>query len=224
MKFRPRNPNDALPNRHTLIWGMSGCGKSQLLVNGGLVPAGKNVRCIMWDDVGRLPGDYYRTRRSFLAALEKALRAGGGFRIGYGGVQSPREFEWFCGVVWALLDGRKLTYIACEELAAVSASTGEALPMAALLLNQSRKYGGIFIGTTQRPQAVCKTFFDGCDIQYIGRQKTPGMCRKAAEVTGVDAARFKALPDLTFIKDGGGDIGNLVTVKFRVSKAVRWHD
>lgn len=225
MRFRPKNPNDSLPNRHTFIWGTSGCGKSQLLVNGGLVPMLKGTRAIIWDDVGRLPGHYYRSRASFLRALMAASAGGGGFRIGYGGLQSPSEFEWFCEVVWSQLDGHRETFVACEELAAVSATTGEALPAAALLLNQGRKYGARFIGTTQRPQAVSKTFFDGCDIQYVGRQKTPAMRRKAAEVAGVTPDQIAALQNLQFYKDGDGASGQLVQVRYRApGGGIHWHD
>lgn len=225
MKHKPINPVDGHPNRHTLIIGCSGSGKSQFLVGGKLVPEGQGVRLIMWDDVGRLKGNYYRTRAGFLKALRAALVKGGGFRIGYGGPQTPEEFEWWCSVCWAILDGKKTTYMVAEELAAVSPNAGRAPPMAGMLLNQSRKYGGIFIGTTQRPEEVSKTYFTQAGIKVIGQQNSPAMVRKAATWAGVTEQQIRDLQPLSFYRnEGGASGGQLVKVRYKKPSNQPWHD
>lgn len=222
MRFQPKNPNTAHPNRHELYLACTGGGKSQMLRhNLSKLPASERI--ILWDQAGDHTGLHYQSQKTFLTALKAGLKRGGGFRIAYAGPRTVESWEWFCEVVWACLDGNKITHLVAEELSAVCPSAGRATPNAEVLLNEGRKYGLIFHGTSQKPQAVAKTYFDQCDHKYIGRQKTRRMCIKMAEEIGVEPDAIGTLEPLQFwYDDGSADPCELVKIRFRKVSGVHW--
>lgn len=221
MRFQPVNPNSALPNCHELYVATSGGGKSVMLRH-NLAKLPKNSRVILWDQADDHAGLHCATKQSFVRALKAGYKSSRGFRIAFNGPATIENFEWFCEVVWSKLDGNHLTHMVVEELSQVSPSINRASPNAEVLLNQMRKYGGIFHGTTQKPQATAKTYYDLCEIKYIGQQKTEAMCRKMASEIGGKPEAIKALQPLNFYFDDGkaGD-PELIKVKFKGPTGVK---
>ena len=199
-----RNPNPSLPNRNHLYLAKSGHGKSQALKqNPYLVKRG--ARVALWDPNNDHQCHGYDRIGDWVAAVKRAhlasLRTGCGFRIGYQGVDSHEAYAIWCKTVTAILDGNLDTVLLAEELSTVSKGTAKAPLPAAKLLNQCRKYGGIFLGTSPKPQEINKTYFDNCDHLVVGGQKTAAQRRKMAEEIGVTPEEIKGLAPLEFFYD-----------------------
>lgn len=167
-----RNPQPNREPKHTAIIGDTGSGKSQVIKN--IVP-GRGTRKIYWD-INEDHGCKLAFNRmgDFLRALghcnAKSIRDGGaGFSIAYTGDSSKKHLELFCKAVCQVLDGRYETYIICEELADATTNPGMAPPFLKRLLTQSRKFGGVFIAVTQRPQEIPKTVITQCKRIYVGQ-------------------------------------------------------
>jgi hypothetical protein len=226
--WTPPNPDGSWPNDHTLYAAVSGGGKSQALLQNPKIPK-KGARVILWDHAPDHPGDHFRTKKGFLLAvrrgIERNLKTGAGFRVAFSGPRTVENYEWWCEVVWRSLDGRYRTYALAEELSAVSVSTAKATPMAAVLLNEMRKYGGVFHGTTQRPQEIPKTYFEQCENKYVGQQKTLKQLKRMAEEIGVTVEQLKALEKLQFFQDdGSAKAPELITLGFKKPTGIRWAD
>ena len=221
MRIQPRNPNTSHPNRNTLYLAASGGGKSQMLAQNPDLP-GQGARVILWDQSGDHAGLHCETKAGFIRALKAGLKAGA-FRVAFAGPATIENYEWWCEVCWSVLDGNHLTYMIAEELSAVCPSAGKATPNAAILLNQCRKYGGIFHGTSQKPQEVSKTYFDQCAYKFVGQQKGRAMRRKMAEEIGVTEDQITALEQLQFYKDDGSPREpELIKLKYKPVTGVRW--
>ncbi|MAS26273.1 MAG: hypothetical protein CMI08_07505 [Oceanospirillaceae bacterium] len=193
-----KNPNPKLPNEHTLYVGKSGTGKSQALKQNSAAP-GRGVRCLLWDeshdhDKGTT---YYDDKNKFINAVKRGVNSGRGFRIGWDGDSSPESFEWWAAVVWAVLDGKKPTYVVIEELAQAVETVGRAAPNLRKLFNQGRKYGARIHAVTQRPQEIPKTVYDQCGRFWIGGQKGPNI-KKFAELLDVPLDEVRQLMPLQF--------------------------
>lgn len=221
MKVKPVHPNTKWPNNHTLYLSASGGGKSQMLNQNPEIPK-KGARVILWDPSGDHPGLHFSSLSKFVQALGKAIKRGGGFRIAFGGNRTVENYERFCEIVWAVLDGRKKTYLICEELSAVCETTNKASANAAVLLNEGRKYGLEFHGTSQKPQEIAKTYYDQCERRYVGRQKNANIRKMALDI-GVEPDQVRQLQNLQFFYDNGtADDPALVTIKYREIKGVKW--
>ena len=221
MRFQPRNANTAHRNEHTLYLAASGGGKSQALAQNKAIPS-KGARVILWDASGDHPGLHFEGRAKFIKALQKGISGGRGFRVAYAG-STVEDFEWWCEVCWSVLDGDHRTYLIAEELSQVCPSPAKATPCAAVLLNQSRKYGGIFHGTSQKPQEVAKTFYDQCEQKFIGRQKGEAMCKKMGREIGLQPEQIAALKELQFYHDSPKhEKPQLLTLKYKKIQGVKW--
>lgn len=228
MRFQPVNPDTSKPNRHTLYLATSGGGKSQALAQNPAVPR-YGARVIGWDQAGDHAGLHFTSKKSFLSALRAGLNEhanrGRGFRVFYAGPADPDEFEWWCEVVWSVLDGRHDTFLLVEELSAVCRGAGKAPPNAAVLLNQGRKYGAVFHATSQKPQEVAKTYYDNCQHRFIGQQLGTDMRRKMARELGIREEEIAALEPLTFLQhDGSAKPPEVVRLSFKKPAGVIWHD
>lgn len=235
MRFKPVNPNPAWPSAHALFLACTGGGKSQAVAQGAgtvfgggapkVQPIPKGERVIIWDQAGDHAGLHYESRAGFLRALAAGIRGRRGFRVAYAGPQTVAEWEWFCEVVWSVLDGDYLTYLLSEELSAVCPSAGKATDNAAMLLNQGRKFGLRFRGVSQKPQEVAKTYFDQCTIKWIGQQKGLAMQKKMAQEIGVSPEQIARLEPLQFyVDDGRVGEPRLITLKYRKPTGVIWKD
>jgi|GEM_PF-1981658 len=178
-------------NQHTLIMMRSGGGKSLYLRQSGLIPS-RGVRAVFWDIDKDHDCHHYSNRSDFLKALIRAHKSGRGFRIGWGGDNERKTYEWFLQCVWEILDGTKLTYIAVEEAADVSEGAGSARGIERTMLNRSRKYGGRFIAVTQRPQEISKTVFSASVRHIVGVQSRKDL-KYVSDNTGVAQSAVLAL-------------------------------
>ncbi len=201
------NENTQWKNENTLILAASGGGKSQMLNQLPGMPR-RGARVLLWDPDGDHRAHHYRTRKEFLAAVRSALHyvkdapKTRGFRIAYRPTDDKEpvsEFEWFCSVVWTLLDGNYRTFIICEELADPSPGPGAAPPNWAKLMRRCRKYGGRFIGVSQRSQEIPKTCYSQCDIKYIGKHNPGRQAKQVADACGISMYQVPG-KDLHFLK------------------------
>lgn len=201
-----RNPDTSLQNENTLYIAMSGGGKSQALLQNPAIPK-SGARVVMWDTNNDHRGRHYSKIGDFVRALDRAnrenWRTGAGFRIGYDGPDTLEAYDIFCHAVMAILDGRKKTFVIVEELSAVCTHAGKARPAPAKMLNQCRKYGGVFHGTTQKPTEISKTYYSQCPVKFIGQQETAADIKKVCADCGLQPADVAALQQLQFIKKHG---------------------
>lgn len=224
MRYQPKNPNTARPNKHTLYLAASGGGKSQALMQNPALPKA-GARIILWDQSGDHAGLHFQKKANFLRALDAGLRSGRGFRVAYAGPADPDTFDWFMEICWACLDGEKETYVIAEELSAVCKGSGKALPAAAVFMNQSRKYGGIFHGTSQKPQEVAKTFYDQCAFKFIGQQNGLAMQRKMSAEIGLQPEDIASLNKLEFFRhDGSANAPERIQLPYKKPSGVIWKD
>ena len=228
MRFRPAgHPDNRWPNDHTLYLAATGSGKSQALLQNPSIPR-TGARVILWDHKPDHPGLHIRGRVQFVKALRAGIvrhqKTGAGFRIAFAGERSVETFEWWCEVVWSVLDARHRTFAIAEELAAVS-TPAKATPNAGILIREGRGYGLSFHGTSQRPQEIAKTFYENCDIRYYGRTRNQQLRRAWAAEMDVDPDRLKNLDKLEFLRDDGtAGPPELVKLRYRAPAGIRWMD
>ncbi|AMO56622.1 type IV secretory system conjugative DNA transfer family protein [Endozoicomonas montiporae] len=228
MKLKPVNPNTQHPNRHTLYIGGSGTGKSQALSQNPEIPS-RGARVILWDVNADHAGIHTDDKKTFITLLKAGIKTGRGFRVAYAG-SSISDFEWWCSVVWAVLDGDYITYAIAEELSQVCKSAGKATPNAAILLNQGRKFGLRFHGVTQKPQEISKTFYDQCERKFIGcfKGKNAEMMAKyiGKDVTADDIAALQPdeekLSDFIFDDGRAASKPEIRKLKYKPVKGIKW--
>lgn len=189
------NPNTELSNRHCLTVACSGSGKSQLVNQ--LIPSARvNQRLVFWDPDADYKADSHDTRAGFARALANAVKTNAKkFRIAYTGCKGVADFEWFCAVVWAALDGNKLLHVVIEELADVSPHAGEATENWGVLIRRGRKYGLILYPVTQRGAGISKTCYTQCNTKFVGQQSGSDIKKMAvhADVSENDIASLEPL-------------------------------
>ncbi|WP_419536189.1 hypothetical protein [Endozoicomonas sp.] len=221
MNLKPINPNTQHKNEHTLYLGGSGAGKSQAVISNPAIP--KKGRIILWDASGDHAGIHTEDKREFLKLLKAGIKRGS-FRVAFAG-STVEDYEWFCGVIWAVLDGNHKTHVIAEELSQVCKHAGKASNNAAVLLNQGRKYGLVFHGVSQKPQEISKTYFDQCERKYIGvfRGKNANLMADYL-ASDLAAADISALQPLQFYYDDGQATSQPVLKKLRYKqpKGVKW--
>lgn len=201
----PPNPRANLESQHHTLIGKTGSGKTQFLRQRSGIPE-KGARVVLFDPSrDHAKGTHYFNQRAdFARALSQADASGKGFRIAYDGDRSPEVYEWWCKCCIAILDGRKMTYMLTEELAAVSKNANKALPHHQWLMNESRKYGGVYIATTQFPTMVSKAVYYNSRYVTIG-MLAPDLVPRYARNFGIPAAELAALKPLEFIQWSGAE-------------------
>lgn len=201
MNYKPVNPDTSRSNKNTLYLGGSGCGKSQAVKHNKELLHAK--RLILWDVNCDHAGIHTESRIKFLELLLNAIPKKAPFSIGFCG-NDIDDFEFFCSVVWSVLDGNCETYVIAEELSHVCKSSGKASVNAARLLNQGRKYGLVFHGVSQKPQEISKTFYDQCERKYVGRFSGDNARKMARYLFGdVSERDVESLKNLEFLYDSG---------------------
>lgn len=165
-----RFPDNAHSNRHTLVLGTSGSGKTRWLTKSRDIAECKRV--LLWDPEHDHWALHCHTRAEFVRAVKAALVSGKKFRIAYEPQNvTPEEFDWWCGVVWAVLDGRAETVVIVEEIADV-VKAGSAPTNWGFLTRKGRKYGARLYPVSQRPQQVDKTTVGMCPYKFAGALET----------------------------------------------------
>ena len=82
---------------------------------------------------------------------------------------SHKAFELFCRALWEkVLNGEHRVLIVVEEAAGIQSGIGKAGEYWGLLINQSRKFGGIILATSQRSQEIDKTILTQVKNLYVG--------------------------------------------------------
>ncbi len=195
-------PDTSLPNRHRLVLGASGAGKSQLIRE--LVPA-RGVRLLGWDTDDDHDGHHFDTRAGYARAVARGIASGKPFRLLWNGDNSIKTFEWWCDLVFIALDGRYPTEILIEELADVSVSAGRASPNFGQLVRRARKYNGRLTMASQRGTEISKTVYTQVSEIWIGRQETTDVPRMA-RLAAVTEARLEAVAPLHYIRKRGPEI------------------
>lgn len=201
----PIRENPSLPNRHTGYIAKSGGGKSQVLKQNQDVPR-SGVRMLTWDpnnDHGKHCRSYGAQQLDqFYSATIAGMKSGKGFRLALRGEQNQDYFEkYFCKLALACLDGQIPLYILIEEVAKVQRSSSQLSHNFSLLLDQSRKYGGIIHWTTQFPSQIPTDLMRGTEKYYIGNPgkfSTPEMEKRLALTAECKPADLKALKPLQF--------------------------
>lgn len=191
------NPNTRHSNRNTCYIAMSGFGKSQALKQS--IPT-RGARVVLWDPDNDHKANHYQDKRQFIAALIAAVKSGRGFRIAWDGQVDVETFEWWCSVVWSVLDGNKELIVVIEELADVSESAAKASFWWGQLNRKIRKYGGVLHWTTQRSQEVSKTAYSQCAVKFIGYPNDGANLKALATMVAVSEDSLKALKPLQFYR------------------------
>jgi hypothetical protein len=214
------NPKTQRSNHNACFVAISGGGKSQALKS--VLPS-RAVRCLLWDidnDHAAYNTHYYADRKKYVRAVKSAIKSGAGFRIAWDGSNTVSDFEWWCSVVYAALDGNYVTYIVVEELADVSPSAGKATQYWGEVNRKCRKFGGRLLWTTQRSQEVSKTAYGQCETYYVGSQKRGSKIRHLADLVGVSEEAISALEPMQFYRSYRNDL-ELVTIKYVKSGEVK---
>lgn len=207
-------PDTSRANKNTLYLACSGGGKSQALFQNKEVPY-RGARVLLWDIDHDHRCHRYETLAEFKRAVIAGVKSGRGFRIGYSGADTVENFERFCAIVWAALDGRRVTYIVIEELADVSPSAAKATPEFGRLLRKGRKFGAQLHITSQRGTEIAKTCYTQCKIKFVGQQEGEDVPRMA-KVAGVSPEQIQALGELHFYKkEAGPEPGRLIKLKYK---------
>lgn len=196
------NPDTSLKNRHRLVLGASGAGKSQLIRE--LVPA-KGIRLLGWDTDEDHEGHHFDHWPTYAREVAKAVKSGRPFRLLWAGDNGLKTFEKWCALVFVALDGRTATEILIEELADVSKSSGTASPNFGQLIRRARKYNGGLTMASQRGTEISKTVYTQANEFWIGRQETTDLPRMA-KLAAVSEARMGAIKPLEYIRKVGPDI------------------
>jgi|TARA_B110000503_G_C7089937_1_gene388943 hypothetical protein len=189
------NPNTKHENRHAIYIGCSGSGKTQALKQNTYLK--KSKRVLLWDIDQDHQAVRFESRAAYARAVASALKSGKGFRVAYSGADAVANFEWFCRLAWAALDGAKETVVVVEELADVSPSVAKATPEFGRILRKSRKFGGILLMTSQRGQEIPKTAYNQVSVTYVGQQKG-GDIAKVAKDMGLSLDAVAGLQKLNF--------------------------
>jgi hypothetical protein len=201
------NVNNRHPCRYALFLGMPGCGKSTLVRNElKSFQAKRKGLVLIWDTNREHQAKYASTRLEWLALLQESCELRLTSKpVGYAPeVPTADEWQWFCRTVWVVLDGRNETLVIAEEMAAVSRGVGKEQDAAGRLINQGRKYGLIFWGTSQRPQEIAKTYYDNAAVLHVGQQRSKAMQRKMADELGASPDEVADLMPHEFLKSSPG--------------------
>lgn len=193
-----RNPNNQHANRHTLILGTSGSGKTRWLTKNREIAECKRV--VLWDPEADHWALHCKTRAEFVRALRAALVSGKKFRIAYEPQNvTADEFNWWCGVVWSVLDGGAETVAIVEEIADV-VKAGSAPANWGFLTRKGRKYALRIFVVSQRPQQVDKTTVGQCPYKFAGALETD-LDRKA--VGGILSLSVEQLRNAATLNEPG---------------------
>ena len=193
----PSHPDPSLHNRHHLYLGDSGSGKSQAVKQNKGIP-NSGARVLLWDPGLDHAGTRFTVCSEFAEAVIQSIRSGKGFRVAFTPKRRTVELhEWFCEFVLSVLDGRHSTYVIDEEISRSVNTVSKAPEWFAELMNEGRKYGLRYHGTTQFPQEIPKTIYRNCRVIWAGLQDLQAVTYVATSV-GVTPEQISGLKPLEF--------------------------
>lgn len=206
------NEDTSLSNRHTCVSAASGGGKSQAMYD--IIPA-KGIRAVFWDVDKDHDCLRFTDKKQFLLALSKAHKSGKPFRVGWSGDDDQDTFLWWCNAVWAVLDGRKDTYVVVEEAADLELGAGKAPLEFGRIIRRGRKYGAILVTCTQRCQEIPKQLLTQSSVVYIGMQAKHD-ANYLAKMFPIDPDTLPRVEPLHFYRIEKGEVSQVkVTYKHR---------
>lgn len=206
------NEDTSLTNRHTCVSAASGGGKSQAMYD--IIPA-KGIRAVFWDVDKDHDCLRFTDKKQFLLALSKAHKSGKPFRVGWSGDDDQDTFLWWCNAVWAVLDGRKDTYVVVEEAADLELGAGKAPLEFGRIIRRGRKYGAILVTCTQRCQEIPKQLLTQSSVVYIGVQAKHD-ANYLARMFPIDPDALPKVEPLHFYRIEKGEVSQVkVTYKHR---------
>lgn len=180
--------NTQLPNRHVVVVGSSGGGKSTLIK----ARTRQESRLVVWDP--HFEYDAHRLRS--LAELSKAIRAAGSkrFRLAYTPRDpEPQTFEQFAKLITLTMSADRPMAVVVDEVADVT-HAGKAGKYSGQLYRGGRKFGLTIYTGSQRPQEVSKTIYSQSATRLACFTEDP-KDRKAVESgTTIPAAEIAELP------------------------------
>lgn len=185
--------NEALTVNHCLFVGTTGSGKTYQIKRHRALRIAKRV--LIWDPDGtyKLKG----MKRAKSADEIKQFLQGKPYSFNFtisleADTISEAEFEKFCAIALTVAHAKYPLAIIIEELADV-ARIGKASPNWGQLSRKVRKYGGIIIAASQKPQEIDKTFIDQCAVFGVGLLKTKTTRKYAAEMLDITEDELKTL-------------------------------
>lgn len=140
----------------------------------------------LWDPNKDHPAHRFDCLEQYGIELAMAHRSGKSFRIAYTGEASPDAFEVWAELFWRVLDGRVETFGVIEEYSDCCRGAG-ALSQKRDFYHrrawtQSRKYGGILLPTTQKPQLITKDSIENAGIFWASHMGLLAADRIAKEM------------------------------------------
>lgn len=195
----PINPNNALKGLHTSYIATTGGGKSQAVLQMGLIPRASQV--LLFD-----PAEDYDLRAFMIAAM-KARRKRASFRIALTIEATKSNLMAFCAFAWTLGDGGRLLHVVLEEMAVCELGSGKAEGALNKLCVLGRKFGFILHSVYQRPQQVPKTVLSQSNRVWCGKQKTSLDAKYISNEIDLTVEQIKTLKPLEyFYSDEMGNI------------------
>lgn len=198
----PGKQDVSLPNRHHVVVGASGSGKSSWLRS--LPELAKARRFIAWDPDQDHKCHHCTSRAEFARTLKGAVASGKPFRVGLCIDPTPANFEFFCRCVWAIASADALVHCVVEELADVTTS-GKASATWGQMIRRGRKYGLVLYAVTQRPAEIDKTTYSQCVNRWCGRLDNEIDAKRMAQLLNVPPQRVSELEPLQFLYRGPMD-------------------
>lgn len=199
----------SLPNRHIVLIGASGSGKSSYLRK--LQEIRNAPRLLAWDPDADHKLVHYRNVPELHKACAKA--GFGKIRAGLEMRPSMADFGQLCGIAFAMSHAKAPLVLLVEELAGVT-TPAKAAPEWHECATRGRKYGLIIAATSQRPQEIDKTILGQADTIWCGRLKTEKDARYMAGIMGVDPQSLIDLKPLEYFIKRGCEPAEKGRVKF----------
>lgn len=183
----PRNRNNTLSNKHYLICGQSGGGKSTFIQQNAVLQKAK--RLLIWDPYHDHACTHrFTTVAAFKRHLSGALRAKKGFRAALSINADPKimckKLTEFYDIAWLIADGKNLTYLIVEEIADGYTSIGKAQGRGGQVFRAGRSFGLVIYALTQSTAEIPKTIVKQCGTKVVFYHDMESDLKRAAELVG----------------------------------------
>lgn len=187
----PGRADTSLKNRHHLVIGTSGSGKTSWVRQ----QIGRAARVIAWDP----DEDYSLPRVRSLARLAHTLAMAGskGVKVAVTVNPTPERFEAFARIVWAYACASRPCIVIAEEIADVT-PPGKAGVYWGMVVRRGRKYGVQLFAVTQRPAECDKTIYSQAAYKWVGVLDNEMDRKRLAPLLSVSVDQIAALHPLEF--------------------------
>jgi len=212
-----RNRNNTLPNRHRIICGQSGGGKTTFVIQDPVVKSAKRI--LFWDPYH----DHECSKRfdnavDFKRFLSGALRRGKGFKAALS-IEAPPEvmcekLTEFYDIAWLIADGEKETVLVVEEIADGYDTIAKAKGRGGQVFRAGRSYGLIIYALTQSVSEIPKTIVKQCGAKVVFFHNDYSDLKRAGELAGQPPDEIRGLQiGEYFIRDGAEMEGRKLRTK-----------